>query len=167
MSILAKKLSNFYHFKKDRRFLKKNIEKPDLRRFKAIQTILGRFNSGFLSHYPYILRISITIFDNIQYLIFKGAAGIQNRPGRHFTLKNNPYFNPAHVLTHPIFRYSFCYSFCRIFQPNPYFNPAHVPLQLMIHLLTHVMIHLLTHPMFQPIPPFDTSSVTCFDTTIF
>ena len=61
MSILAKKLSNFYHFKKDRRFLKKNIEKPDLRRFKAIQTILGRFNSGFLSHYPYILRISITI----------------------------------------------------------------------------------------------------------
>ena len=26
MSILAKKLSNFYHFKKDRRFLKKNIE---------------------------------------------------------------------------------------------------------------------------------------------
>ena len=61
MSILAKKLSNFYHFKKDRRFLKKNIEKTDLRRFKAIQTILGRFNSGFLSLYPYILRISITI----------------------------------------------------------------------------------------------------------
>ena len=61
MSILAKKLSNFYHFKKDRRFLKKNIEKTDLRRFKAIQTILGRFNSGFLSLYPYILGISITI----------------------------------------------------------------------------------------------------------